>query len=100
MHDLQIFVSIAHREFAIKGRSKFMESETKARLVELCLHHQLERNPVIIDNAIEFMRKAAKQVKPRAKFVVEWKMIIVCSLKFRSIQSENEIDHLIVTPKV
>jgi hypothetical protein len=43
---------------------------------------------------------AALKIKPRAKFVVEWKMIFVYSPKFRSIQSENEIDHLIVTAKV
>jgi hypothetical protein len=40
------------------------------------------------------------RLKPRAKFVVGWKMIVVWPLKFRSIQSENEIDHLIVTAKV
>jgi hypothetical protein len=39
-------------------------------------------------------------INTRAKFVVEWKMIVVCSLKFRSIQSEKEIDRLILTVKV
>jgi hypothetical protein len=43
---------------------------------------------------------SAHSITQIPNFVVEWKMIVVYSLKFRSIQSENEIDYLIVTAKV
>jgi hypothetical protein len=37
-------------------------SETEARLIELCLRRQLERNRVTTNDAIEFVREAGKQV--------------------------------------
>jgi hypothetical protein len=36
-------------------------SEAEGRLIEVCVPRQLERNPITINHAIEFMREAGKQ---------------------------------------
>jgi hypothetical protein len=39
-----------------------MESEAEARLIEFCLHRQLERNPLRTDDGTRFLPEAGKQV--------------------------------------
>jgi hypothetical protein len=38
-----------------------MGSKAETKLIELCLHRQLERNPVTTDDAIEFIRETGSK---------------------------------------
>ena len=47
---------------APKGRPRSAQSETEAILVELCLKRQAERNPLTVEDVIEFMGAKGRQV--------------------------------------
>jgi hypothetical protein len=62
MHDLEICAPLQTEHPAPRDCPKLVGSEKEAKLLESCLHRQLERNPVTTDDVCEFMPEAGKHV--------------------------------------